>query len=106
MAPPDIARATNHSLTAVDRYIRDYEGVKVSLNKELTLREISHAIHCAIVLLRAILVNPLADPISTSRSFFSASWPSNHCDRPSSCSAGFPFNLSVMDPILSKECGL
>jgi hypothetical protein len=44
MAPPDIARATNHSLTAVDRYIRDYERVKVLLNKGLTLGEIGHAI--------------------------------------------------------------
>ncbi len=44
MAPPDIARATNHSLTAVDRYIRDYERVKVLLYKGLTLGEIGHAI--------------------------------------------------------------
>lgn len=44
MAPPDIARATNHSLTAVDRYIRDYERIKVPLNKGLTLGEIRHAI--------------------------------------------------------------
>jgi hypothetical protein len=44
MAPPDIARATNHSLEAVDRYIKDYERVKVLLGKGLTVNEISHAI--------------------------------------------------------------
>jgi hypothetical protein len=43
-APPDIARLTNHSLEAVDRYIKDYERVKVLLNKGLDLTEISHAI--------------------------------------------------------------
>lgn len=43
-APPDVARATNHSLEAVDRYIKDYERVKVLLNKRLTVKEISHAI--------------------------------------------------------------
>jgi predicted transcriptional regulator len=44
MVPPDIARATHHSLEAVDRYIKDYERVKVLLSKELTVKEISHAI--------------------------------------------------------------
>lgn len=44
MAPPDIAKATNHSLEAVDRYIQDYERVKVLLEKNLTAKEISHAI--------------------------------------------------------------
>jgi len=44
MTPPDIARATGHSLEAVDRYIKDYERVKVLLGKELTVKEISHAI--------------------------------------------------------------
>jgi len=44
MAPPDIARATEHSLQAVDRYIKDYERVKVLLGKGLTVPEISHAI--------------------------------------------------------------
>jgi len=43
-APPDIARFTHHSLEAVDRYIKDYERVKVLLNKGLELTEISHAI--------------------------------------------------------------
>ena len=44
MAPPDIARATEHSLKAVDRYIKDYERVKVLLGKGLRVPEISHAI--------------------------------------------------------------
>jgi len=44
MAPPDIARATDHSLEAVDRYIKDYERVKVLLSKGLTVAEISHTI--------------------------------------------------------------
>mgnify|MGYP006303257553 CR=1 FL=1 len=44
MAPPDIARTTQHSLEAVDRYIKDYERVKVLLRKGLTTQEISHAI--------------------------------------------------------------
>jgi len=44
MAPPDIARTTDHSLEAVDRYIKDYERVKVLLGKGLTVKEISHAI--------------------------------------------------------------
>ncbi len=44
MAPPDIARTTSHSLAAVDRYIKDYERVKVLMRKGLTITEISHAI--------------------------------------------------------------
>ena len=44
VAPPDIARITGHSLEAVDRYIKDYERVKVLLGKGLTVKEISHAI--------------------------------------------------------------
>jgi len=40
-APPDIARATEHSLQSVDRYIKDYERVKVLLGEGLTVREIS-----------------------------------------------------------------
>lgn len=44
IAPPDIARTTRHSLRAVDRYIKDYERVKVLLSKGLTVEEISHAI--------------------------------------------------------------
>ena len=44
IAPPDIARITGHSLKAVDRYIKDYERVKVLLRKNLNVTEISHAI--------------------------------------------------------------
>jgi hypothetical protein len=44
IAPPNIARRTDHSLTAVDRYIKDYERVKVLLSKGLTVEEISQAI--------------------------------------------------------------
>jgi len=44
VAPPDIARQTDHSLVAVDRYIKDYERVKVLLTKGLTVNEISQAI--------------------------------------------------------------
>jgi len=44
IAPPDIARTTGHSLEAVDRYIKDYERVKVLLGKGLDVTEISHAI--------------------------------------------------------------
>jgi hypothetical protein len=54
-----------------------------------------------IVLPFAILVNL----IGISRHLFAASWPFNYCDRSSSCSPGRPFNLSAIDPILSKECG-
>ena len=43
-APPDIAHITNHSLQAVDRYIKDYKRVKVLLGKGLSVAEISHAI--------------------------------------------------------------
>jgi hypothetical protein len=44
VAPPDIAHITGHSLEAVDRYIKDYERVKVLLGKGLTASEVSHAI--------------------------------------------------------------
>ena len=43
-APPDIARLTGHSLEGVDRYIKNYERVKVLLGKGLTLAEISQAV--------------------------------------------------------------
>ena len=44
IAPPDIARQTGHSLEAVDRYISDYERVKMLLEKGMSPREISHLI--------------------------------------------------------------
>ena len=44
MSPPDIARATSHGLDAVDHYLKDYERVKVLVDKGLSLSEISQAI--------------------------------------------------------------
>lgn len=43
VAPPAIARRTKHSLDAVDRYIKDYERVKLLLRKGFRVREISQA---------------------------------------------------------------
>ncbi|MFQ6067314.1 MAG: DUF1670 domain-containing protein [bacterium] len=44
IAPPDIAKQTGHSLDAVDRYIADYERVKILLRKGAVLKEISQLI--------------------------------------------------------------
>lgn len=44
MEPPDIARETRHSLKSVDRYLKDYERVKVLLGKGLSVKEISHLV--------------------------------------------------------------
>lgn len=44
IAPPDIARQTGHSLEAVDRYISDYERLKLLLQKEADVKEISQLI--------------------------------------------------------------
>lgn len=44
IAPPDIARQTGHSLEAVDRYISDYERVKLLLQKKADVKEISQLI--------------------------------------------------------------
>ena len=44
IAPPDIARQTGHSLDSVDRYISDYERVKMLLQKGASLEEISQLI--------------------------------------------------------------
>ncbi|MFQ5901705.1 MAG: DUF1670 domain-containing protein [Thermodesulfobacteriota bacterium] len=44
IAPPDIARQTGHSLEAVDRYISDYERVKMLLRKGANVKEISQLI--------------------------------------------------------------
>lgn len=41
VSPPDIARRTNHSLEAVDRYIKDYQRVKLLTRKGLNPNEIS-----------------------------------------------------------------
>jgi len=35
--PDKIARTTNHSQKAVDRYIKDYERVKICLRKEMDI---------------------------------------------------------------------
>ncbi|MEA1964158.1 MAG: DUF1670 domain-containing protein [Candidatus Aerophobetes bacterium] len=44
IAPPDIARQTGHSLDSVDRYISDYERVKMLLRKGTNVKEISQLI--------------------------------------------------------------
>lgn len=41
MQPPDIARETNHSLKSVERYLKDYERVKLLLKRGLGTAEIS-----------------------------------------------------------------
>ena len=46
------------------------------------------------------------NPIGLSRSFSVTSWPFNHFDRSASRSPAHLFNLAVIKPILSKECGL
>lgn len=40
--PPDIARKTNHSLEAVDRYIKDYERVKFLFRRGIEPKQIQH----------------------------------------------------------------
>jgi len=42
MQPPDIARKTDHSLSAVDRYIKDYERVKFLVRRGIEVHQISH----------------------------------------------------------------
>ena len=44
IAPSDIARKTNRSLEAVDRYISDYGRVKLLLRKGANVKEISQLI--------------------------------------------------------------
>jgi len=44
IAPPDIARQTSHSLDSVDRYISDYERVRMLLRKGIGVKEISQLI--------------------------------------------------------------
>lgn len=41
MEPPDIARETGHSLKSVDRYLKDYDRVKMLLKQNLSVAEIS-----------------------------------------------------------------
>src|SRR6056297_894229 len=40
--PPDIARKTEHSLNAVDRYIKDYERVKFLIRRGISTTQIKH----------------------------------------------------------------
>jgi len=42
--PPDIARETSHSLKSVDRYLQDYERVKLLLKRGIVVEEISSTI--------------------------------------------------------------
>jgi len=42
VAPPDIARQTEHSLEAVDRYIKDYERVKFLIRRGISTTQIQH----------------------------------------------------------------
>jgi len=42
LEPPDIARKTAHSLKSVERYIKDYERVKLLMSKGLSVPEIMH----------------------------------------------------------------
>jgi len=44
IAPPDIARQTSHSLDSVDRYISDYERVRMLFRKGIGVKEISQLI--------------------------------------------------------------
>jgi len=44
MEPPDIARETGHSLKSVDRYLKDYERVKMMLKRDSGVEEISAVI--------------------------------------------------------------
>lgn len=43
VAPPDIARQTYHDLSSVDRYIKDYERIKLLMRKGLSPEEIRQA---------------------------------------------------------------
>lgn len=44
MEPPDIARETNHNLKSVERYLKDYERVKLLLKRGMQVAEISNTI--------------------------------------------------------------
>jgi hypothetical protein len=44
LEPPDIAHQTSHSLKSVERYLKDYERVKLLLKRGLGVAEISAAI--------------------------------------------------------------
>ncbi len=40
--PPDIAKKTDHSMSAVDRYIKDYERIKFLIRRGIEIQQISH----------------------------------------------------------------
>lgn len=44
MEPPDVARETRHSVKSVERYLQDYERIKMLLKRELGAEEISSTI--------------------------------------------------------------
>jgi len=44
MEPPDIGRETGHSLKSVERYLKDYERVKLLLKRGISVEEIGHTI--------------------------------------------------------------
>jgi hypothetical protein len=44
MEPPDIARATGHSVRSVERYLKDYERVRMLLKREMPVEDISTTI--------------------------------------------------------------
>jgi hypothetical protein len=44
LEPPDIARETSHSLKSVERYLKDYERVKLSLKRGAGIEETSNLI--------------------------------------------------------------
>ena len=41
LEPPDIARQSHHSLKSVERYLKDYERVRMLLKQNLSVEEIS-----------------------------------------------------------------
>jgi hypothetical protein len=44
LEPPDVARETRHSLKAVERYLQDYERVKLLLKRRIQVEEIGSLI--------------------------------------------------------------
>ena len=44
LEPPDVARETGHSLKSVERYLKDYERVKLLLKRGMGTEEISSLI--------------------------------------------------------------
>jgi hypothetical protein len=44
LEPPDIARATGHSVRSVERYLKDYERVRMLLKRGVPVEDISTTI--------------------------------------------------------------